>query len=132
MTDMIEKTELQKNRTASTAHWALRDMAANILRLVGGAGDTGLVVSQMGDFFVILREFHEVHGRAMSGDEIAAAFRLPDAKGNEDHAYKLICTGAMRLAAHDLRNETPVFGGKFSTDVINRGIEQLERAKSED
>jgi hypothetical protein len=90
----------------------------------------------------MLDKFREDAGRGMSSTELQEALRLPetdlDTSDEDEWRYRrwlreqgmeTIVKGALRLAAHNILDEEPHFGGKYSKDVIEDGIKTLEELK---
>ncbi|MGY2988698.1 hypothetical protein [Bradyrhizobium sp. USDA 4508] len=141
-----EKREFAKQRARE---WAKGDVkrtlsvfSAALLRTMAGS-DTEAVylMHRLGDFLDALHKFSEELGRGVTVAELQEILRVPTTEPDysdddwrhrswlREHGMDVIVKGALRLAAHKILGEEPHFGGKYSEDVIERGIWTLEELK---
>jgi hypothetical protein len=94
------------------------------------------------EFIEAEKRLCELTGGWLSLEDEANALNLPRTELNSDaseNAYReyrraigmeLIVQGALRLAAHQVLGERPHFGGKYSTRLIESGINAVKTAFS--
>lgn len=116
--------------------------AASLLRIMAGSdSEAGYLGHRFSDLLRALEELKGLNGGGLTPLEIQSLLKLrPTNLGSDwsdgeyrswliDHGMDLIVQGALRLAAHKVLNESPHFGGKYSEDVIERGIKMLAEAR---
>ncbi|MEY9494518.1 hypothetical protein ABIF33_003538 [Bradyrhizobium elkanii] len=141
-----QEQELEKQRARE---WAKNDVdrtlaefsAALLRTMAGSESESVYLMHRLIDFLDAHNKFSEVMGRGLTAAELEGFLRLPKAEldySDEDwrhrrwlreHGMDVIVKGALRLAAHKILGEEPHFGGKYSEDVIERGIKTLEELK---
>jgi hypothetical protein len=126
------------------AERALVVVAANFLRAIAGS-DTATGDLRAGMIRAILAEekYRELSGNWLASWEKQKALALPQSDlqaGFSDDQYRDhqrnsgmedIVQGALRLAAHQVLDERPHFGGKYSKRLIDRGIEVIREASKQ-
>jgi hypothetical protein len=117
-------------------------LAATILRSMAGSGTGRLIMHDVVEFIEAEKRVAELTGGWLSLEDEANALSLPRSELNSDaseNAYReyrrdigmeLIVQGALRLAAHQVLGERPHFGGKYSTRLIESGINAVQTALS--
>lgn len=123
------------------AQRALTDLAACMLRTM--AGSDAASYELMPHFRILIQkqdELHELTGELMTLADEREALALAGSKvdmGDTDfefrrwqrqNALETIVQGALRLAAHQVLDEDPHFGGKHSTRLIEQGIAAMNEA----
>lgn len=116
--------------------------AASLLRIMAGSdSEVSYLGHRFSDLLRALEELKGLNGGGIAPLEIESMLKLrqtglgSDWSDSEyrswliDHGMDLIVQGALRLAAHKILDERPHFGGKYSEDVIERGIRLLEEAR---
>lgn len=123
------------------AQGALARLAATILRIMAGSeSETRNLVQRIGQFIDARNELHTLSGEWLTFEDQQKALSLPqselDAESSDnqyrewqrDRGMERIVQGALRLAAHQVLDERPHFGGKYSECLIEDGIAAIERA----
>jgi len=116
--------------------------AASLLRIMAGSdSEAGYLGHRFSDLLGSLEELKGLNGGGLSPLEIQSVLKLrPTNLGSDwsddeerswliDRGMDLIVQGALRLAAHKVLDESPHFGGKYSEDVMERGIKMLAEAR---
>jgi hypothetical protein len=132
-------TDRQITWAKQEAQNALSRFAASLLRTMAGSdSEAAYLIRRLAEFIDALKELNALSGRGLTTQELESALHLPDAGldgSASDYSYRLwlrehgmevIVQGALRLAAHKVLGERPHFGGKYSEEVIRRGIKLLE------
>ena len=133
--------EFEAKWAMERAEQALADLAATILRTLAGSSSAAYeVMRRINDYADAHNRLRAATGRGMTlGDQQRVLFLSePDRAGTEeyqirraaiDDAFHTIVKGALRLAAHKVLGEDPHFGGKYSRQVIEDGIRELQQAR---
>jgi hypothetical protein len=123
------------------AEQALADLAVTILRTLAGSNTAAIdVMRHIHEYIMAYGRLHETTGRGLTiaDEQKVLSLKEPAPEGSDEYqrrraliedAYDTIVKGALRLAAHRVRGEDPHFGGKYSTDLIDAGIRDLQEAR---
>jgi hypothetical protein len=123
------------------AQRTLSVFAATLLRTIAGSeSEARYLIRRLADFIDAQKSLDALSGNWLTINEVREALQLPETEsdfGDEyrerrwvrEHGMELIIRGALRLAAHQILGEQPHFGGKYSKEVIDRGIELLEQLR---
>jgi hypothetical protein len=125
------------------AQRALSQFSAALLRVIAGSGSEAIyLIRRLSLFIDAQKALYAASGLWLSPTELEEALRLPRADADSsssaywsdrrrlrEDGLELIVQGALRLAAHQLLNEQPAFGGMHSERVIMDGIKTLEELK---
>jgi hypothetical protein len=120
---------------------ALKDFTAALLRVMAGS-DTEVtrLIHNHHEFLDCLEKLGALNVRLTTLD-LESILRLRrseyiDRESEYGHrrwlrerGFEVIVQGALRLAAHKLLDEEPHFGGKYSEEVIERGMKYLEELR---
>lgn len=110
--------------------WPLRELAANLLRVVRGAGYPARLASQMGDVLAAMKAYHATAGCYPSADEIANVLSLTrreEVVSDEmTYAVDTMISGALQMAASELvgqrtqesRGRSELFVGLTEAETI--------------
>jgi hypothetical protein len=122
---------------------ALAELAATILRTMAGSETASYeIVLRLGQLIDAQNELHNLSGVWLSFEDERNALILPqsdlEAEASDDRyaewqrnrGMERIVQGALCLAAHQVLDERPNFGGKYSVRLIEDGIASIERAFS--
>jgi hypothetical protein len=94
--------EIAKNRAREGLHWRVRQLTANLMRIVRGAGSSHDISDQLTSLHDAYDAYQAALGREPAGHEIQQALAPPDERNDRDDfgmAKELIVSGALRLAA---------------------------------
>jgi hypothetical protein len=98
------------------------------------------VMRRIGQLIDAQKELYSLSGEWLTFEDERKALSLPQSEldsDTSDHRYRqwqrdrgmeCIVQGALRLAAHQVLDERPHFGGKYSKRLIEDGIAAIERA----
>jgi hypothetical protein len=131
------KADLERERALANFSWALRDLAANLLRVIRGAGKSYELVRQMAACLEAIAEHHRVTGMGVSGFEIEKVLREWEAdretyRGHEEEwmrrrGEEQIMRGALQIVASRLVDQlTQASAGDRE---MYAGIECLEEIR---
>lgn len=123
------------------AQRALAELAAAILRAMAGSESASYdIMRRIGKLIDAQKELYGLSGEWLTFEDERKALSLPQSEldsDSSDHRYRewqrdrgmeRIVQGALRLAAHQVLDERPHFGGKYSERLIEDGIAAIERA----
>jgi hypothetical protein len=125
----------------SEAERSLAEFAASLLRVAAGSNSESVwFMRKLSAFIDAQRSLYRASGETLRPADLERALRMPDVDYSQtgywserrhirEHGMELIVQGALRLAAHQLLNEQPAFGGMHSERVIMDGIKTLEELK---
>jgi hypothetical protein len=129
------------DRARDTAQRALANFAATTLRTIAGSESASYnLMRDMGRLIEAQKELYHLSGEWMSFEDEQRALALPQAEsasGSSDYDHRRrridrgmqdIVQGSLRLAAHQLLDERPHFGGKYSERLIETGIATINDA----
>jgi hypothetical protein len=114
--------------------------AATMLRAIAGSdGAAADLRNDMVRAILAEDEYHKLSGQWLASSERRKILALsePEFDCSSDVRYREyvwesgrqdIIQGSLRLAAHQVLGERPHFGGKYSEDLIQRGMDAIERA----
>lgn len=105
--------QIDRNWQQDRLDYALQVLAANIIRVVRGAGSPDDIIDQCNDVLKAAVEYHEKVGRFVSDHAVAAALRLEREKihdydsfeGQRLLAMRQMMDGSLQLAASRLRGQ---------------------------
>ncbi|MGJ5075519.1 hypothetical protein [Bradyrhizobium oligotrophicum] len=109
--------EEERNRTRSRFSWAIRDCAANMLRIIRGAGKPYELLAQMQEAINAAVEFRDVHGHLPS-DVIADVLKIEDRMAQDRLRLE---DGSLDRAAYDRSWENGYFDRLNAEEQIYRG-----------
>lgn len=129
-------------RATNVVKGTVRDMAANLLRIIRGNGYPHLIYDQMGDFYKSVIAFEELNKfgpghqlneflryREPTSLEEWEAFLVGKRRDREADAIHMICQGALQYVASEL------VGQRLQSDAgmaeLLRGVDALNKARSE-
>jgi hypothetical protein len=131
--------DLARRSAAEGVGWALRDLAANLIRVVRGAGKSYELGKQAAAFIHALQDYREGVGHYPAPHELNAMVALEDDDTREwseeersrRHAERTIIRGALQIAASDmLEQRTQRAAGESELYTgVNRTIDQREAAQ---
>jgi hypothetical protein len=106
------EAEIARGRASTRLEYPLRDLAANMLRVIRGAGKPHMLAAQMLEVLQIMQEYREASGYLPPPDEIKAILdiELPDSllenisefEFREVDAERDMIRGALQIAASRL------------------------------
>jgi len=109
---------------------ALTELAANILRVVAGAGRASEIPRQAAELVGVTQAYINKHGRGIASWDIEQALCewTPDSSRELDHHYQDIAVGGMRFAASRLlgQNTQAIAARRMMLD----GIREIEAARN--
>ena len=136
-----EKVARSVERARGDVRRALAQAAATILRLMAGGEATSYNLrNDMARLALAEEKLRELSGQPSTPWDAHDALKLPSAELSGERSgdryrewqyergLELIVQGSLRLAAHQLLDERPHFGGKFSERLIEDGINMRRRA----
>jgi hypothetical protein len=101
--------EIKQQGAAAARKDALRELTANLIRIVRGAGKPDFIAEQLRDVAQAYADFNDVYGRPLWSDECSAmlSFSMPELPNNDDLANDLIsehalCREALQVVASTL------------------------------
>ena len=126
------EADVARRRAVDEMAWPLKELAANLIRTVRGAGTPGLLASQMVAVLKKLESYHDAVGSYPSGGEISEAlsirFRHQEAgipRDDFEAAIATIVQGALQVAASELLGQhTQISAGE--TEMLD-GVRRLEQ-----
>jgi len=129
------KEAIERKRVTDALEAPLEHLAANVMRIVRGAGKPELLLRQMSDLLELAAEYKAVCGHLPRAHDIASILHAsrdqdPDELEFErQFAFDVICRGALqKLAARIMDQPLQVQSGE---QEMSHGIEMLERAIKE-
>jgi hypothetical protein len=114
--------------------------AATMLRTIAGSdGAAAELRRHMVEAILAEEKYYALAGQWLASWERQKALALSEPKfdNSSDFRYREyerecgmqnIVQGSLRLAAHQVLDERPHFGGKYSEDLIQRGMDAIKRA----
>ena len=129
--------DLAINEALADLEWPLRELAANMLRVVRGAGYPSRLASQMTAVLNAMRDYHAVAGFYPSSDHIADVLSLTRREHSDDlqDAVDKMIGGALQMVASDLVNQrtqesrgrTELFEGLMEAETIRAASRRTGR-----
>jgi hypothetical protein len=133
--------ERAARQAKARAEKALARAAASLLRVMAGGDPASYdILDDMIKAVLAEQKLEEITGRGLSFSDVQDVLQLPHAELDaeaSDSRYRewqrergmdLIVQGALRLAAHQLLDERPHFGGKYSERLIEDGMRSVKTA----
>jgi hypothetical protein len=105
---------------------ALRDAAANVLRIIRGAGKPYSLIKQFGDVIRAVSDFKEAAGHWPPSDMLARMLKLDDEVSEIYHRSK---SGQIRQESIDRWKQDSTFERLYAERVIQRGVLQIIASK---
>lgn len=124
------EADLAKHRAVEDLSWPLRSLAANLIRVVRGAGRAYELPSQMVAVLEAIEAYREVVGHYPSDYELSQPInvRYPEnwrLRDGYDGALSTMVQGALQMAASELvRQDTQMTAGESE---MLKGVQRLER-----
>jgi hypothetical protein len=137
-----EQTEkdIERNRTREEVGFVLREMAANLLRIIRGAGKGYHLMGEMIACVKAFQDFHDAHGhwpdsysiqKALEFDEVPSPpLDAPDSHWDEwnvTNAEMNVCKASLRIAAARLLEQK--LQEDHGHNDLRAAIDGLERAR---
>ena len=104
----------------------LREAAANLLRVIRGAGRPGALIKQFYDVAVSAIEFREVAGHGPPAGTVARVLRVED---EADEIFTKRASGQIRQESIDRWDEDGTFDRMYAEGMIQRGALQIVASK---
>ncbi len=133
------QAQIDKERAAAEVSWPLRDLAANLLRIIRGAGKPEEIIRQINELVRALAAYKDATGQWPPPHELASMLdidrpkdwtaTLRDAYLQRHYAAEQIIRGALQQAASRLLGQTPQ--ASSGEHEMYEGIRELEKAHSE-
>jgi hypothetical protein len=133
------QAQIDRERSAAAVSWSLRDLAANLLRIIRGAGKPEGIVRQIDELVRVLVAHKDATGQWPPPHDLAAMLdidrpkdwtaTLRDAHLQRHYAAEQIIRGALQQAASRLLGQMPQ--ASSGEHEMYEGIRELERARSE-
>jgi hypothetical protein len=130
---MNSESEIRRRRAAENVEWPLRDLTANLIRVVRGAGKPYAIRDQLAAVLTAMSDYRDAAGRWPSSDELAnmVAMQRPQWLETtsseiraEDWAKSRIIRGALQMTASELLGQrTQEAAGESE---MYDGINQIE------
>ena len=126
--------EIAKRWAARSIRWPLRELAANLLRIVRGAGRPAEVGAQATAVIVAFEEYRAAFGHYPISEEISEALIMRDDERKEhwtdwEYGVETMVRGALQMAASELVHQgTQRAAGKSE---LFSGLERIERIREE-
>jgi hypothetical protein len=105
---------------------ALRDAAANVLRIIRGAGKPYWLIEQFGDVIRAASDFKEAAGHWPPSDMLARMLKLDDEVSEIYHRSK---SGQISQESIDRWKQDSTFERLYAERVIQRGVLQIIASK---
>lgn len=124
--------ELEAARALEALRWPMKELAANLLRVVRGAGRAYELPEQMVSVLECMEVYRSIVGHYPTDYEISDCVNLRhlDRRGGEiDYALESIVQGALQVAASTLVGQSTQ--SKAGERELIQGVEELERAREE-
>lgn len=128
------QADVDRERAAAQLSWALRDLAANLLRVIRGAGKAYLIPDQTVEVIKALKVYHDAVGTFPPDREMAKMLRVGqerppgqfnDATLNRRASENVIVRGALQIAASRLIGQSTQ--GAMGEHELYDGIRDPER-----
>ena len=108
--------ELARQRVQPIVEWALKDLAANLMRITRGAGKPYLVGRQAQELIEALKAYREAVGLYPGSDEISAALNIQEdlrlsgqlsrSENSRRYAKEMLVRGGLQIAASRLLGQS--------------------------
>jgi hypothetical protein len=118
--------EIAKRRTREELRWPIRELTANLLRIVRGAGSPDAFADQVGDVVVAYRAYDVAFGHWPEGDEVKQALAAEDTGDWNGYraAKESLISGALRLVAGRLLYQD--LQARHGENEMMSGVSRLE------
>jgi hypothetical protein len=133
------QAQIDKERAAAQVSWPLRDLAANLLRIIRGAGKPEEIIRQIDELIRALVAYKDATGQSPPPHELASMLdidrlkdwtaNLRDAHLQRHYAEEQIIRGALQQAASRLLNQAPQTSA--GEQEMHVGIRELGKAHAE-
>jgi hypothetical protein len=133
------EAQIDRERSAATASWSLRDLASNLLRVIRGAGKPEDIVRQIDELVRVLVAYKDATGQWPPPHELAAMLDIDrteslratvkDGELHRLYAQEQIIRGALQQAASRLVGQTTQ--ASAGAHEMHDGIRELEEARAE-
>lgn len=132
--------EVARGRALERLNWPLKELAANMVRIIRGAGRPAELPEQMAKVLERLRDYHDAAGYLPSAHELTEILSIRYARQHRDgwtDGVDEIVQGALQIAASQLIGQsTQESAGESELmkgwDAINRWREKNRRGRLEE
>jgi hypothetical protein len=131
--------DLARQRALDQFEWALRELAANLMRITRGAGKAHDVMQQMSELAKAIRDYHVTAGMWPSSYEFTHALKVSKdfetvrqwsiENQERENAERLIIRGALQIVASRLVAQTTQESAGHSE--MHDGMNELARVRAE-
>jgi hypothetical protein len=104
----------------------LREAAANMLRVIRGAGRPGALIKQCHDMVVAAIDFREVAGHGPPAAKVASILAVED---EADEMFRKHASGQIKQESIDRWDEDGTFDRMYAEGAIQRGALQIVASK---
>lgn len=97
------------DEATARVHYFMRNLAANILRIMRGAGKPYELRNDVNEFANAYNEYKEIHGHNMLPDDLASSLQFENEYPDDEmlNALHGICSGSLQMAASILLKQKP-------------------------
>jgi hypothetical protein len=123
--------EIAKNRAREGLRWPIRQLTANLLRIVRGAGSPDAFADHLGDVVVAFRAYEVAFGHRPGGDEVQQAMAAEETGDWDGYraAKESLIRGALRLVAGRLLGQD--LQAQHGENEMMDGVSRLEEIHEE-
>jgi len=138
--ELSHEIEIKRKLAAALLGASLRRLAANLMRIVRGAGKPNDLAEEMAAALTAFKGYHEAVGKWPSSYEISEALSVriterdwrrwrADGTFEQEVAFMTICQGALQIVASQLLSQ-PLQIAAGEREVYD-GVFRIERAREE-